>query len=64
MVRTLCGTPDTERMWGELSTTLLVGLALVFYAIVEALSTAPSAATSLHLQLIRCDGESSVGSLH
>ena len=51
-------------MWGELSTALLVGLALVFYAIVEALSTAPSAATSLHLQLIRCDGESTVGSLH
>jgi len=32
-VRTLSGTPDTERMWGELSTALLVGLALVFYAI-------------------------------
>src|SRR2546422_4899004 len=32
-VRALCGTPDTERMWGELSTALLVGLALAFYVI-------------------------------
>src|SRR3989442_3565170 len=32
-VRALCRTPNTERMWGELSTALLVGLALVFYAI-------------------------------
>ena len=29
----LCRTPNTERMWGELSTALLVGLALAFYAI-------------------------------
>src|SRR5437879_3729086 len=29
----LCRTPNTERMWGELPTALLVGLALAFYAI-------------------------------
>src|SRR5216117_4305657 len=29
----LCRTPDSGRMWGELSTALLVGLALIFYAI-------------------------------
>lgn len=51
-------------MWGAVSTALLVGLAPVFYAIAGALSTAPSAATSLRLQLIGCTGGSTVESLH